>query len=77
MSYPGTIADVKSTIAAIELSENTHSSTGSNILHGSSTPGGAANSAKPAGETMSQKRTKLRTATDTLRRSYASTGSGK
>lgn len=76
MSYMGSCADVKATISAIELSENTHSSSGSNILHGSSTPGGAANSAKPAGETMSQKRTKLKTSTDTLRRKYGSTGSG-
>lgn len=75
MSFCGSKSDAKACIADIELSENTRSNTGSKILSGSSSPGGAANSAKPSGETMSQKRTSLRTATSSLRRKYASTGS--
>jgi hypothetical protein len=75
MSYPCSVADAKASIASVELSENTRSNTGSKIYSGHSSPGGAASSAKPAGETMSQKRTTLRTATSTLRRKYASTGS--
>jgi len=77
MSYYGTCADVKATIAAIEESENTHSNTGSPILHGSSMPGGAANGKAPSGATMMPKRTKMHTRTDTLTRKYAATGSSK
>lgn len=74
MSFYGSVSDAKAAIAAVELSENTRSNTGSKILNGHSSPGGIANSAKPSGETMSQKRTSLRTSTSTLRRKYASTG---
>ncbi len=71
MSYPCSRADAIATIREVELSENTRSNSGSKILKGSSSPGGAANSAKPSGETMSQKRTNLRTSTSSLRRKYA------
>lgn len=76
MSYLGTKDDVTACIGYIEESENTHSSSGSKILHGHSSPGGAANGHKPASETLTQKRTKLRTRTDSLVRHYGSTGSG-
>lgn len=66
MSFYGSHGEAKSIIASIELSENTHSNSGSKILSGHGSPGGAAEKAKPAGETMSQKRTKLKTATDSL-----------
>lgn len=75
MSFYGSFSEAKSIISNIEVSENTHSASGSKILNGSSGPGGAASGIKPAGETMSQKRTSLRTSTSTLRRKYASTGS--
>lgn len=69
MSYCGSISDVKAAIASIEESENTRTSTGgSPIKSGSSGPGGASSKAKPAGETMQQKRTTLHTATDSLKR---------
>ncbi len=82
MSYYGSCADVKATIAAIEESENTHSNVGSNTLHGSSTPGGAANSDVPSHETWVVGRLRKgiktpRTRTDTLTRKYGSTGSGE
>lgn len=81
MSYLGSCADAVSTIHTIEESENTHSSMGSKILSGSSTPGGAANSAKPAKETLMVGRLRAGiktpiTRTDSLTRKYASTGSG-
>lgn len=69
MSYPCSVADAKASIASIELSESSRSNTGSKILNGSSTPGGAANGNKASGETMTQVRTKLKTKTDSLRRS--------
>lgn len=76
MSYLGSKADVKACIAEIELSENTHSNTGSAILNGYSTPGGAAMKAKPSGETLMPGRLragikKPRTRTDSLTRKYA------
>ena len=76
MSYLGSCADVKSTISAIEEGENTHSSSGSKILAGSDTPGGAANSAKPHKETLMPGRLRAgiktpRTRTDKLTRKYA------
>lgn len=78
MSYYGSIAEAKSTIASIELSENTHSSSGSKILAGHSGPGGAAGGTKPAGENLQPGRlragiNKPLTRTDTLTRKYAST----
>lgn len=76
MSYFGSCADVKATISAIELSENTHSNTGSPILAGRSTPGGAADAAKPHSETLMPGRLragikKPKTRTDSLTRKYA------
>lgn len=71
MSFYGSMSEAKSIIASVEESENTHSSSGSKILKGHSTPGGAANGHPPASETMSQKRTNLRTRTSTLTRKYA------
>lgn len=77
MSFYGTHSDAKAIVHEVEVSENTHSNTGSPILNGRTSPGGAADHAKPSGETMSQHRTKLRTRTDTLQRSYASTAANK
>lgn len=76
MSYFGSRADVKATISEIELSENTHSNTGSAIRDGYSGPGGAASQAKPAGETLMPGRLragikKPKTRTDSLTRKYA------
>jgi hypothetical protein len=76
MSYYGSKSDARACIAEIELSENTHSNTGSAILAGYSTPGGAANSAKPHAETLMPGRLragikKPRTRTDSLTRKYA------
>lgn len=76
MSYPQDCAHVKATIAAIEESENTHSSSGSKILAGHDTPGGAANVAKPHAETLMPGRLRAgiktpRTRTDKLTRKYA------
>jgi hypothetical protein len=73
MSYPCSKSDAESTIASIELSENTRSNMGSNILHGSTTPGGAANGKAPSNAVMTQKRTKLHTRTDELTRLYGAT----
>ncbi len=77
MSYYGSCADVHAEIAKIEESENTHSNTGSKILHGESTPGGAANGKAPSNATMTQKRTKLHVRTGELTRAYGSTAAGK
>lgn len=71
MSFFGSFAEAKSLIAQVEVSENTHSNSGSKILAGHSSPGGAAEGHPPAHETMTQKRTKLRTRTDSLTRKYA------
>jgi hypothetical protein len=81
MSFFGSHAEAKAVIAEIELSENTRSNTGSAILHGHSTPGGAANSAKPHAENLMPGRLRAgiktpKTRTDTLTRHYGSTGSG-
>jgi hypothetical protein len=78
MSYLGSHTDAKACISEIELSENTRSSAGSAILHGYDHPGGAAQSAKPAGETLMPGRLragikKPRTRTDTLTRLYGAT----
>jgi hypothetical protein len=76
MSYFGSHAEAKAVIATVELSENTHSNTGSPILLGRSTPGGAADAAKPHSETLMPGRLragikKPRTRTDSLTRKYA------
>jgi hypothetical protein len=76
MSFYGSHSEAKSIIASIELSENTHSSTGSPILMGRSTPGGAADAAKPHAETLMPGRLragikKPKTRTDSLTRKYA------
>jgi hypothetical protein len=81
MSYYGTHGEAKALISEIELSENTHSSSGSPILHGRSTPGGAADVAKPHAETLMVGRLRAgiktpKTRTDSLTRHYGSTGSG-
>jgi len=78
MSFFGLISDAHACIEHVELSENTHSNTGSPILHGRSTPGGAADSAKPSGEVLQPGRLRAgiktpRTRTDTLTRLYAAT----
>jgi hypothetical protein len=54
MSYLGTCSDAVATIHSIEESENTHSSSGSTILHGHDSPGGAASSgaSTPAGQNL-------------------------
>jgi hypothetical protein len=79
MSFLGSHAEAKSVIAGIELSENTRSNTGSAILAGYNHPGGAAQSAKPSGETLMPGRLragikKPRTSTDTLRRKLLGAG---
>jgi len=76
MSYFGSHSDAKACIAGVELSENTRSNTGSAILAGYNTPGGAANVAKPSGETLMPGRLragikKPKTRTDSLTRKYA------
>lgn len=71
MSFMGSFSDAKGIIANIELSENTRSNSGSKILMGHSSPGGAAEGHPPAHETMSLKRTKARTRTESLTRRYA------
>lgn len=77
MSYPCSRADAIAVISEIEESENTHSNSGSSILHGSSSPGGAASGTAPASGVLEQKRTKLHRRTSELTRSYGSTASGK
>ena len=74
MSYHGSCADAKAAIASVELSENTRSNSGSKILAGSSTPGGAASN-KAAHETLQPGRLRAgiktpRTRTDSLTRKY-------
>jgi hypothetical protein len=78
MSFLGSYADAKAVIAEVELSENTRSNTGSPILHGRSTPGGAADTAKPAHEVLQPGRLRAgiktpRNRTDTLTRLYGAT----
>jgi hypothetical protein len=75
MSYNGSMSDAKAAIASVELSENSRTSSGTSpILKGASGPGGAAASAKPAGETQIVGRLRAgiktpKTKTDSLRRS--------
>ncbi len=76
MSFLGSKSDARAIISEIELSENSHSNTGSAILNGYSTPGGAAMSAKPSNEVLQPGRLragikKPRTRTDSLTRKYA------
>jgi len=78
MSFSQTKEYARSIISEIELSENSHSNTGSAILHGYNTPGGAAMSAKPANETQMVGRLRAgiktpRTRTETLTRLYGAT----
>lgn len=80
MSFCGSKADAKACIADVELSENTRTSSGTSpVRDGASSPGGAANSAKPAGETQIVGRLRAgiktpKTRTDSLTRKYASSG---
>lgn len=81
MSYPCTLADNKAAVASIEVSENTRSSSGSKILAGYDSPGGAASGTKPAVEVQMVGRLRAgiktpKTRTDKLTRKYASTASG-
>ena len=77
MSYFGNLhGETYANIAAVELSENTRSNTGSAILKGYDTPGGAAMGHPPASETLMPGRLragikKPRTRTDSLTRKYA------
>lgn len=77
MSFPGSLSDAKGNIASVELSENTRTSSGTSpIYKGVDTPGGMANSAKPAHETQQVGRlragiNKPKTRTDKLTRKYA------
>jgi hypothetical protein len=80
MSFCLSRSEAQKIIAEIELSEYSRSNAGSMILKGYSTPGGAADGAKPAKETLMPGRlragiNKPRTRTDSLTRKYASTGS--
>jgi hypothetical protein len=79
MSYPCSKADARAAISEIELS-HTHGSDGTSpILHGASSPGGAAHMAKPAHEVQIVGRLragikKPKTRTDSLTRHYAASG---
>lgn len=80
MSFLGSKGEARSIISEIELSPTTGASGTSPILRGASSPGGAANSAKPAGETQQVGRLRAgiktpRTRTDSLTRKYAASGS--
>lgn len=73
MSFYGSRSEVVSIIGQVEESENTHSSTGSKILNGHGGPGGAAEKAKPSGETLKPGRLRAgintpKTSTDSLTR---------
>lgn len=82
MSFLGSKNEARAIISDIEVSENTHTSSGTSpILRGASSPGGAASSraSVPAGETQQVGRLRKgiktpRTRTDSLTRKYASTG---
>lgn len=84
MSFYGSHAEAKACIAEVEVSENTHSSSGSKILAGHNHPHAGEGNAyhdKPSGETLMPGRLRAGiktplTRTDTLTRKYASTGSG-
>lgn len=80
MSFMGSKSEARAIIAEIECSENSHSNSGSKILHGYDHPGGATSGVKPASETLMPGRlragiNKPRTRTDKLTRKYASTAS--
>lgn len=82
MSFLGSKSEARAIISEIELSPTTGASGTSPILHGASSPGGATSGTKPAGETQMVGRlragiNKPRTATDSLRRKYAASGSNK
>lgn len=80
MSFMGSKSEARAIISEIELSR-THGNDGTSpILHGSSSPGGAAMKAKPSGETQIVGRLRHgikspRTRTDSLVRKYAASGS--
>jgi hypothetical protein len=65
MSFLGSKGEARSIINEIEESDTKGSGGSSPILNGSASGGGAK---KPAGETMSQKRTSLKVATSGLKR---------
>jgi hypothetical protein len=83
MSFYGLMEDAHAAIHKVELSNDIGHSKGgaSSPIHaGSDTPGGAAMHAKPSGETQHVGRLRAgikspKTATDTLRRKYAASGS--
>jgi len=79
MSFLGSKSEARSIISEIELSHTHGADNTSPILKGASSPGGAANSAKPAGETQRVGRLRAgintpRTRTDSLTRKYAASG---
>ena len=71
MSYPCSVSDNRATVDQIEMTIDRMGT--SPILHGTSSPGGAANHAKPASENMTLRRTKAHVRTESLTRKYAST----
>ena len=80
MSFLGSKSEARAIIGEIELSPTTGASGTSPILSGSSSPGGAANKSKLAGETQIVGRLRAgiktpRTRTDSLTRKYAASGS--
>lgn len=81
MSYSGSKADACAAIASVELSENSHTSSGTSpILKGASGPGGIAATTKPGGEVLTAGRLRAgikpdKVRTGSLTRKYASTGS--
>lgn len=82
MSFLGSKAEARAIIGEIEESPTVGHGGTSPILRGASEPGGIANKAKPAHEVQQVGRlragiNKPRTATDSLRRKYAASGSNK
>lgn len=82
MSFLGSKAEARAIISDIQVDSAQGSGGTSPILRGASSPGGAANSAKPAGETQIVGRLRAgiktpRTRTDSLTRKYAASGSNK
>lgn len=80
MSFLGSKSEARAIIGEIELSDTHGAGNTSPILSGASTPGGAANKAKPSGETQQVGRLRAgiktpRTRTDSLTRRYAASGS--
>lgn len=82
MSFAQPFSEARSIIRNIEQDESQGSGNTSPILSGASTPGGAAEKAKPSGEVLQPGRLRAgiktpRTRTDSLTRKYAASGGGE